>query len=339
MAPPTSSGSSTASGQQAGMPLYLNQAPTVTMEPEIDAGIEDELSGMADEAPEEQAVQAMTEGGEEPAGDLQQAPEQIPDVSGTGVDVQVSAHSLSLEGLTEADYSSSFRASNLRTAAATGCETCDDSECVHVTGTLISTFSVTTTVTLPSVSDFPDLTACQRRRVRDAITNVLAPHERRHVTAFRTYNGVVRTPSIDLRTVSTPAQALHDSVEARAGRSPGPQRRLDVRVQRRHGLRLDPAPPTPLLPTTSFPAPSQKIDERSSSATRGDRRPRGISSTSVPARREGDCGPVRIRQVHRSTHAQPRLPFRLRAKIGPSADHDLLFDPWRRRRGPRWIFC
>jgi hypothetical protein len=104
----------------------------------------------------------------------------------------------------------------MRTSAATGCDACDDSECVHVTGTLISTFRVATTVTLPSVSDFPDLTACQRQRVRDGINNVLAPHERQHVTAFRTYNGVVRTP-IDLTICRTDldasVQALHDSIE------------------------------------------------------------------------------------------------------------------------------
>jgi hypothetical protein len=63
-----------------------------------------------------------------------------------------------------------------------------------VTGTLVASYSVTTTVTLPRVSDFPNLTPCQRRRVQDAIDNVLAPHEREHVAAFNTYNGVTRRP-------------------------------------------------------------------------------------------------------------------------------------------------
>ena len=205
-----------ASGQSAGMPLYLNQAPTATIDPEIDSEIDDELSGMVEETLEEQPSQRMTEEGVEPAGEPKPEPEQLPDVSGTGIDTEVSAHSLSLEGLTEASYSSAFRTRNMRTSAATGCDTCDDSECVHVTGTLVSTFRVATTVTLPSVSDFPDLTACQRQRVRDGINNVLAPHEQQHVAAFRTYNGTVRTP-IDLticRTnLDTSVQALHDSIE------------------------------------------------------------------------------------------------------------------------------
>ena len=49
-----------------------------------------------------------------------------------------------------------------------------------------------TTVTLPSVSDFPGLTPCQQRRVQHAIDTVLAPHEQQHVKAFRRYNGTTR---------------------------------------------------------------------------------------------------------------------------------------------------
>jgi hypothetical protein len=56
---------------------------------------------------------------------------------------------------------------------------------------------VQTSVTLPSVSDFPGLTPCQQRRVQDAIDNILAPHEQEHVRAFETYNGTTR-PAFDL---------------------------------------------------------------------------------------------------------------------------------------------
>jgi hypothetical protein len=201
-----------ASGKPAGMPLYLGQAPAATLDSAIEPEIDDELAGTVEEALEEQLIEGMAEEGAAPARDAH--PQSLPDVSGTGIETEAIAHSLSLQGLTEASFSSSFRTRNLRTSPATGCDTCDD--CVHVTGTLISTFSVTTTVTLPSVSDFPDLTACQRRRVRDAINNILAPHERQHVRAFRTYNGTVRTP-IDLTICRTDLdssiQALHDSVE------------------------------------------------------------------------------------------------------------------------------
>jgi hypothetical protein len=98
-----------------------------------------------------------------------------------------------LEGRTDADYNGgSFQTVNTRVRPATGCESCSGDECVRVTGTLVVRYHVTTTVTLPRVSDFPGLKACQRTHVRDAINNVLAPHERQHVRAFRRYNGVTR---------------------------------------------------------------------------------------------------------------------------------------------------
>jgi hypothetical protein len=121
----------------------------------------------------------------------------LPSVQGTGAPRRETAHggSVRLEGRTDADFGgSSFRTAGVNVARATGCQGCPDSDCVRATGTLVSTFRVRTSVTLPSVDDFPNLTACQRRRVRDAISNVLAPHEQEHVRAFRTYNGTTRTP-------------------------------------------------------------------------------------------------------------------------------------------------
>lgn len=121
----------------------------------------------------------------------------LPTVQGTNLPSRASAHasSLRLEGRTDADFGgSSFRTAGVRVSAASDCEGCDGSDCVRATGTLVSTFRVRTSVTLPSVADFPDLTPCQRRRVQNAIANILAPHEQQHVAAFRSYNGVTRTP-------------------------------------------------------------------------------------------------------------------------------------------------
>lgn len=119
-----------------------------------------------------------------------------PTASGRGSPHHEEVHgatSVRLEGLTEADYDGgSYRTTGERMRPAEACESCGGSDCVRVTGTLIATYHVTTTVTLPSVDDHPDLTRCQRRRVRDAIDNVLAPHEQQHVRAFRQYNGTTR---------------------------------------------------------------------------------------------------------------------------------------------------
>jgi hypothetical protein len=119
---------------------------------------------------------------------------QKPDLSGSGEELHSTGHSITLQGRTDADYRSSFRTENVRMTPAAGCEGCDASGCVRARGILISTYTVTTTVTLPSVNDFPNLTPCQRQRVQSAITNVLAPHEQRHVRAFRTYAGTTRQP-------------------------------------------------------------------------------------------------------------------------------------------------
>jgi hypothetical protein len=120
-----------------------------------------------------------------------------PDVEGSGKPGHHTgmAQSLRLEGRTDATFDGgSFSTQGVRRTAATGCGTCTDDQCIHVSGTIVARYRVTTTVTLPRVSDFPDLTSCQRTRVQSAINNVLAPHEQQHVAAFRTYNGTTRTP-------------------------------------------------------------------------------------------------------------------------------------------------
>jgi len=216
-------GNKAAAGKTAGMPLFLNQAGMTgaVVQDAADVAAEstdEELDALLppNDSAVEEPIQRMVEtGGVDLAEDPSPAP--LPDVSGDGIEAEVSAYSVTLRGRTDAKFSSSFRTRNVRTTAATGCDNCADSDCVHATGTLVSTFRVTTTVTLPSVSDFPDLTACQRQRVRDGINNVLRPHEQEHVTAFRTYNGTVSTP-FDLTLCRSEfdgqIQALHDSVEA-----------------------------------------------------------------------------------------------------------------------------
>jgi hypothetical protein len=138
-------------------------------------------------------------------------------VTGQGDPTETVAYSLTLEGRTDASYDGgSFSTQNVRTRPGTDCPGCDGAECVHVTGTVVSRFHVTTSVTLPSVDDFPDLTTCQRQRVQAAITNVLAPHEQEHVQAFRQYNGGVRTPfdlTICRADFDAEIQAIHDEVE------------------------------------------------------------------------------------------------------------------------------
>lgn len=152
-----------------------------------------------------------------PAAALDREPEELPAISGAGATTYASAFGLSLRGRTDAVYSNSFSTEGGAAAPATDCPGCGAAECSHATGTLLSTFRVSTTVTLPSVDDFPSLTPCQRERVRSAISGVLAPHEQQHVTAFQTYNGALRTPfdfKVCRSQVDARVQTLHDGIAA-----------------------------------------------------------------------------------------------------------------------------
>jgi hypothetical protein len=105
------------------------------------------------------------------------------------------ANNVRLQGRTDATFDGgAFETEHVRVSAADGCACGDGDPCIRARGILVARFHVATTVTLPRVADFPDLTPCQRTRVQRAITTILAPHEQQHVQAFRQYNGITRTP-------------------------------------------------------------------------------------------------------------------------------------------------
>lgn len=199
-------------GACAAMPRYLSGS---TLANDVNYGTVIESATQEDAQSEASANSATATA--EPSANGEQIGDEELAISGEGREVHAVAFGMSMEGRTDAAYSSSYRTSRLRRRSAAGCDYCDDADCVHVTGTLISTFRVATTVTLPSVADFPDLTPCQQRRVRAAIRNVLAPHEQDHVRKFRTYRGRVSTP-IDLTLcnadVDAEIETLHNDIEA-----------------------------------------------------------------------------------------------------------------------------
>jgi hypothetical protein len=162
------------------------------MSPDQEPDVTQDSSPYADQAAEQETPQPVTQA----EGDSEVEP--LVPVSGEGEagEVEVAAnHSLRLQGRTNARFNGgSFRTANLTTRAGSGCSGCSGRDCVHVTGNLVTDYRVTTTVTLPRVSDFPDLTRCQQDRVQDAIDNVLGPHEQQHVSAFNNYNGTTSRP-------------------------------------------------------------------------------------------------------------------------------------------------
>jgi hypothetical protein len=122
----------------------------------------------------------------------------VTDVSGHGRPHTATAHggNVVLKGKTNARFDGgSFHTENLSTEAGSGCKLCKAKDCVHITGQVVTTYKVTTNVSLPSMSQFANLTPCQRQAVKDAIDSRLAPHEQDHVAAFGQYNG---TSSQDL---------------------------------------------------------------------------------------------------------------------------------------------
>ncbi|MCZ7558493.1 MAG: DUF4157 domain-containing protein [Bacteroidia bacterium] len=120
-------------------------------------------------------------------------PESLPDFSTYGKPSvrTVFGKSITVTGRTDRTFDGgSGTTKNLKGSPAKNCAGCDD--CWSITGSLVLTYSVTTTVTLPDVPD--GLTKCQQQRVREVIDGKIAPHEQEHVAAFNTYNGTVTLP-------------------------------------------------------------------------------------------------------------------------------------------------
>ena len=74
-----------------------------------------------------------------------------------------------------------------------------------------------TKVTLPSVADYPDLSTSQKKRLQTTINTILAPHEQKHVAAFRKYNGTTSRPfdlTICKGELDSAIQSMFDGEEA-----------------------------------------------------------------------------------------------------------------------------
>jgi hypothetical protein len=98
---------------------------------------------------------------------------------------------VNVQGHTDANYSHSYTFSGTATRT-TGCVGCPASQCINDTGTIVSTFSASPSVTLPSVP--AGLSDCEANAVQAFINGTLAAHEQQHVAAFNTYAGTVNTP-------------------------------------------------------------------------------------------------------------------------------------------------
>ena len=90
---------------------------------------------------------------------------------------------LDLQGLTQASYGGNFTTTTSYTNVGSD---------VRATGTITCIYTVGTQVTLPSPPS--GLSDCETGKVNNAIQTILAPHEQRHVAAFRAYAGRTARP-------------------------------------------------------------------------------------------------------------------------------------------------
>ncbi len=119
-------------------------------------------------------------------------PEAVPDFKTFGKPSMGKAYgtSVTFQGTTTPSYDGGTGATqNLARTPSENCVGCAESDCYHYTGQLNIDYHVGTHVELPDVPE--GLTECQHERVKNAIDNILAPHEQEHVAAFRQYNGTV----------------------------------------------------------------------------------------------------------------------------------------------------
>lgn len=120
--------------------------------------------------------------------------------------------SIDMEGRTDATMKvTSAKTQKEKRTRGTGCDDCEPGQCVHLSGTVKTRYATRTSVRLPSVNDYPDLTRCQRDRVQRAIRTELAPHEQEHVKAFRSYAGTTNRP-FQLTACATDIEAQRDEL-------------------------------------------------------------------------------------------------------------------------------
>ncbi|MGA7895793.1 MAG: hypothetical protein WCA49_21440 [Candidatus Sulfotelmatobacter sp.] len=113
---------------------------------------------------------------------------------------------LNLHGRTDADFASRGEVKNQVERPGRDCACPEGVPCTHVTGTLVTDYTATVTITMPPMPS--GLTQCEQSKVRAFLQNVLRPHEEDHRAALKTFEGRTRNP-IDVTGCG------HDDIEAK----------------------------------------------------------------------------------------------------------------------------
>jgi len=124
-------------------------------------------------------------------------PVSLPPITGVGepedFHMEGGCDGLRLHGVTDGTFDGGrFNLINEVVAKSDGCNCAKGVQCLHVTGTLVTDYSVSVTIAMPSAPS--GLTDCEQSKVQDFLQNVLMPHERDHQTRLMTYNGQTQNP-------------------------------------------------------------------------------------------------------------------------------------------------
>jgi hypothetical protein len=124
-------------------------------------------------------------------------PISMPPISGQGEPedfrMEGGCDGLHLHGVTEGTFDGGkFNVTNEKATKGTGCNCPKGVPCIHVTGTLVTDYSVSVTISMPSVPG--GLTDCETTKVQSFLQNVLLPHENDHKARLMTYNGRTQIP-------------------------------------------------------------------------------------------------------------------------------------------------
>jgi Domain of unknown function (DUF4157) len=124
-------------------------------------------------------------------------PVSLPPITGVGEPedfyLEGGCDGLRLHGVTDGTFDGGrFNLVNEVVAKSDSCNCAKGVQCLHVTGTLVTDYSVSVTIAMPSAPG--GLTDCEQAKVQDFLQNVLMPHERDHQTRLMTYNGQTQNP-------------------------------------------------------------------------------------------------------------------------------------------------
>jgi hypothetical protein len=132
-------------------------------------------------------------------------------------DANGNAPTIRLHGQTSGTYDGgTSQVLNQRVRREKDCDCPAESTCLTATGNLRVTYHVDVHIVMPGMPG--GLNACQQRRVRDFLRNVLGPHEQEHARRLRTYDGTTNRPfkvtacgrqALDAD-VSSTLQQMHD---------------------------------------------------------------------------------------------------------------------------------